>query len=195
MIDEILQIDKSLFYFINTNLSNPITEAIMPIITHTIFWIPFFCIFCLYQFWNAYKNKQYRGLFCILSVLVGVVICDQINSTLLKELISRPRPCHILTDINLLVACGSGKSFPSSHAANSMVSVIIILLYYKRHKYWLPLLSLLVGISRVFVGVHYPLDILFGWLLGIGIGFGVYFLMEYLFCILKKRKSAKEYIA
>lgn len=180
MVDEILQIDKTLFYFININLSNSITEIIMPIVTHTIFWLPIFSVFCLFQLWNAFKYKQYKGLYCLLSILVGIVICDQISSTLIKELVSRPRPCHILTDINLLVGCGAGKSFPSSHAANSMVSVIIILLYYKKHKYWLPLLSLLVGLSRIFVGVHYPLDVLCGWLLGIGIGFGVYFLIKYL---------------
>ncbi|MCL2039310.1 MAG: phosphatase PAP2 family protein [Bacteroidetes bacterium] len=189
MIEEILQIDRNLFYFININLSNPITEIIMPILTHIIFWIPIFGIFCLFQIWNAFKYKQYRGLFCILGVLVSIVICDQISSALIKELVSRPRPCHTLTDINLFVNCGAGKSFPSSHAANSMVAVIIILLHYRKHKYWLLLLSLLVGVSRIFVGVHYPLDVLCGWLLGIGIGFSVYFFMGYLNRVYKKRKS------
>ena len=176
MLESILNADEFLFYFINTNLSNFATDVAMPLITNIVFWIPLFGVFCLFQLWNAYKNKEYKGLFCILCIGIGVLICDQISSTLIKELVGRPRPCHIFTDISLLVNCGAGKSFPSSHAANSMTTAIIISLFYRKHKYWLPLLAILVGLSRIFVGVHYPFDVLCGWILGAGIGVGVYFL-------------------
>jgi undecaprenyl-diphosphatase len=179
MLENILNTDNFLFYSLNTNLSNSITDTIMPIITHTFFWMPFFAIFCLFQLWNAYKKKQYMGLVCIFCIIFAVAICDQISSKLIKELVQRPRPCHILNDINLLINCGAGKSFPSSHAANSMAAVIIFSLFYRKHKYWLPFLSILVGLSRIFVGVHYPLDVLVGWILGLCIGVGIYFLIQY----------------
>ena len=189
MLENILSIDESLFYFVNTNLSNSFTDTIMPIITHTTFWIPLFLVFCLFQLRNAYKQKEYRGLLCILCVGIGIAICDQISSALIKESVQRIRPCHVLTDINLLVNCGAGKSFPSSHASNSMTAVIIFALFYRKHKYWLPLLAILIGLSRVFVGVHYPLDVLMGWILGAGIGTGVYFLIQYLYNIYIKNKK------
>ena len=181
MLDNILNIDKSLFYSINVDLSNTATNLIMPIVTHTSFWIPVFFIFCLFQLWNAYKKKNYTGIVCIVCVVLGIIICDQFNSFVLKALFERPRPCHTFTDINLLVSCGAGKSFPSSHAANSMAVVIIISLFFRRHKYWLPFLAILVGLSRIFVGVHYPLDVLCGWIVGIGIGTGMYFLCMYFY--------------
>lgn len=79
--------------------------------------------------------KRTTVIMCIVAILVGVVICDQINSRLLKETVQRPRPCHIMADINLLVPCGAGKSFPSSHAANSMMAVTVIAMFYRKHKY------------------------------------------------------------
>jgi undecaprenyl-diphosphatase len=192
MLENIINIDTKLFYFINTDLANSVTDVIMPMLTHTSSWIPLFAIFCLFQIWNAFKKKEYNGLLCVCAVLVGIIICDQISSSLIKSIVQRPRPCHTFTDVHLLVGCGSGKSFPSSHAANSMMAVTIIALFFRKHKYWLPFLSILVGISRIFVGVHYPCDVLVGWILGAGVGISIYFLMKYLYQIYKKKKMTSK---
>jgi len=177
MLENIIQIDQNLFYFINKNLANSFTNLAMPIITDVKTWIPIFAIFCIYQIW---KGGTY-GRLCVATILLGILVCDQLNSNILKEIFNRPRPCHFLLDINLLVGCGIGKSFPSSHAANSMMAVTVIALFFKKHKYWLPSLAILVGISRIFVGVHFPFDVLVGWLVGAGVGFFIFWLTNFLF--------------
>ncbi len=177
MLEEIVKIDTTLFYFINQTMSNSVFDVIMPIITSVKTWFPIIAIFMAYQFFKCGT----KGKLCIIALILGVAVCDQVSSNLIKNLVMRIRPCHVLSDINLLVHCGAGKSFPSSHAANSMMLVTIISLFYKKHKVWLPWLAVLVGISRIFVGVHYPFDVLFGLILGAGIGFFIYWIVMYIF--------------
>lgn len=177
MLEHIIQLDQEIFYFINKSLANPATDFLMPILTHLKTWLPLFIVFCVYQVWKG----GLKGRLCLVTLVIGVIICDQITSSLIKELVSRPRPCHFLSDINLLVGCGPGKSFPSSHASNSMMAVTVIALFFRKHRYWLPWLSILIGLSRIFVGVHFPFDVLVGWILGVGIGFFVYWLVKVIY--------------
>jgi len=190
MLENIIQIDQELFYFINQNLASSFTNFIMPIVTDVKSWLPVFAVFCIYQIWKGGVN----GRLCVATILLGILVCDQLNSSILKEIFQRPRPCHFLSDINLLVGCGAGKSFPSSHAANSMMAVTVIALFFRKHKYWLPLLAVLVGISRIFVGVHFPFDVLVGWLVGAGVGYFVYWLTNYLFRKYNLHKQQKQKI-
>jgi undecaprenyl-diphosphatase len=111
-------------------------------------------------------------------VLVPVIIVsDQLNSQVIKELVGRPRPCHlvngvrIMTDIRMLVDCGPGFAFTSSHAVNNAAAATVLSYYYPRWTWAFLLWAALVGLSRVFVGVHYPLDIVSGALLGSGIAY------------------------
>ena len=177
MLEEILKVDLSLFYFFNKTMANSIFDAIMPIITNTKTWLPIIAVFLAYQFFKC----GIQGKLCIITLIIGVAVCDQVSSNLIKNLVMRPRPCHILTDINLLVSCGAGKSFPSSHAANSMMLVTIIALFYRQHKFWLPWVAVLIGFSRIVVGVHYPFDVLTGLILGALIGFVIYYLVNFIF--------------
>lgn len=173
MLDTIINFDQSLFHTINVDMANPATDFIMPIITGLTFWMPLLVAFAVYQVWKG----GFHGRVCVIAVLVGVVICDQVNSSIIKELVGRARPCHFLADINLLVPCGAGKSFPSSHAANSMMGITIIAMFFRKHKVWLPLLPIIIGISRVFVGVHFPVDIFAGWIVGVIVGLITYFIV------------------
>ncbi len=184
MLDQILSLDLSLFYAINKELSNSLFDMIMPVITNTITWIPIITAFMLYQFFKCGTN----GRLCIIALVLGVIICDQTSSNLIKNLVMRPRPCHTLLDLNLLVHCGAGKSFPSSHASNSMMVVTVISLFYRNHKYWLPFIAISVGFSRIYVGVHYPLDVFCGWVLGVAIGFFIYNLTMYCYNKFNKQK-------
>ncbi len=193
MFESLINIDLKTFYFINKTLSNQVFDVIMPIITEAKTWLPIIVVFIIYQFFRC----GIKGKLCIVSLIIGILLCDQISSALIKELVNRPRPCHILQDINLLVPCGAGKSFPSSHAANSMMLVTIISLFYNKHRYWLISLAILVGFSRIYVGVHHPLDVLCGLILGVIIGTFVYWLVQYIYKnhvepkILKKVKNGK----
>lgn len=188
MLENLINFDTNLFYSINQGMASTVTDLLMPILTNFKVWAPLLGIFCIYQIWKGGEN----GRICIAAIIVGVIICDQLCSSVLKEIIQRPRPCHIFTDINLLVNCGAGKSFPSSHAANSMMGITLIALFFRNHKFWLPIIPIIIGISRIFVGVHYPLDVLAGWILGIGVAFFTYWLVWFCYSkYIKPRLNAK----
>jgi len=120
--------------------------------------------------------------------LVTVTVTDQLSSTFLKPLIERPRPCWNM-EVHLLVGCGSGFSMPSSHAANLFGQA-----YFFRYvvpatgRYLIPL-AIVVALSRVFVGVHYPADIIVGAALGTLAGAGIGRTYAYIFDRRKKKKN------
>jgi undecaprenyl-diphosphatase len=94
----------------------------------------------------------------------------------IKEWVARPRPCHlvhgeqVVQGLHLLVNCGGGKSFPSSHAVNNFAVATVFSRYYRRGSWAFFSWAALIGLSRAFVGVHFPSDILGGALIGTGVG-------------------------
>lgn len=172
MIDIIIEylkyIDVTLFYFINVNLSNAAFDKLMPIVTNLKYWLPIYIIggiFLIYKF-------KIRGLLIIILILFTAGLCDW-TGAILKDFFGRLRPCWELKDINLLVPCGAGKSFPSNHSANNFGAAIVLTFFFRNKWYYFYACAFLVAISRVYIGVHYPLDILGGVGLGSVIGFGV----------------------
>lgn len=171
MFDFLYSIDVSLFYFFNHTLANPVFDFIMPQITNwnqTPIGISIFAIFILFVFIKGGK----RGKTAVLLLIPLIVLTDQISSNVIKEIVARPRPCHILNgvpvlpDIHLLVPCGSGYSFPSSHAVNNFAFATLMTLFYGRFWYLFFLYAGIMGFSRVSTGVHYPSDILGGAIIG-----------------------------
>ncbi|MFH1050937.1 MAG: phosphatase PAP2 family protein [bacterium] len=134
----------------------------MPFVTELKNWYIVYIILFFWLFWKGGKNGRIAALVLILTI----VITDQINSMVLKELFGRPRPCVTLDNINLLVSCGAGKSFPSSHAANSFAAATILSFFYRQYKFAYFTIALVISFSRVYVGVHYPADVIAGGLIG-----------------------------
>ena len=106
-------------------------------------------------------------------LLIPVLICaDQFASSVLKPLVGRLRPCsmvdgvRVVQEVRLLVGCGPGKSFPSSHAVNNAAVAMLFGWYYRRFWPWFCAWALLIMFSRVAVGVHYPSDVLGGAVVG-----------------------------
>lgn len=161
-------IDQSIFSLINLTLANPVTDFIMPLITIDLHLKIFYAVCLALILWKGDKRLR----FAVVLSLVTVALTDQLSSSVLKPIFARPRPCWEL-DVHLLVACGSGFSMPSSHAANLFGQA-----YFFRKvapslaKYLIPL-GIIIALSRVFVGVHYPADILVGAALGTLLGLGV----------------------
>ena len=168
MLESLLQFDQQLFLFINQSLANPVTDFFMPIITNDMFLR---IIYGLALILLLVRGKKPFIWIVVFSLLV-VALTDQVSSAWLKPFFERLRPCKEL-NVHLLVNCGSGYSFPSSHAANLFGQAVFFSLLFPRAKWYWLVFAFLVAISRVFVGVHYPLDITAGAVLGTFIGFVV----------------------
>jgi undecaprenyl-diphosphatase len=108
-----------------------------------------------------------RGRIAIALLIVGITISDQLCNSLIKPLVGRIRPCNVLENIHLLINCNRSFSFPSSHAVNMFTGTIILSHIYQRWKIALIFIAFMVAYSRIYVGVHYPLDVLGGIILGI----------------------------
>lgn len=156
-------IDLWLFHIFNTAISNSIFDKLMPFITEQKNWN---LVYIFLIGWLLWKGGA-KGRICAFALLIGVGISNEISSHFLKNLIERPRPCHSLENLRLLVDCGPGKSFPSSHAVNNFVMAGILSYFYKEYKIVLFILATMVAFSRVYVGVHYPFDSIGGALIGL----------------------------
>ena len=163
MIDKIVEIDKQVMVFLNKTISNPIFDIIMPIITNQNFLV--FSGLILLGYLVYYGGK--RGRITIAVLLIAVGASDAICFQIIKPLVGRIRPSHEFYEyINLLVSKGGKYSFPSNHAANSFVFATVLSYFYDKKKTFLYILASAIAFSRVYVGVHYPLDIFFGSIIG-----------------------------
>ncbi len=166
MLEFLAGIDKVLFLWINVSLSNPVTDIIMPVLTSDQLLRVMYGAGLACLLW--FGDRRLRWL--ALASAITLLLTDQLSSNLLKGLIARLRPCHLLTSVHLLVDCGAGYSMPSSHAANLFGQAALFYHHLPAARRYLLLLAVLVAVSRIFVGVHYPFDVLAGAILGILVG-------------------------
>jgi len=165
-MDFLYSIDVSLFRFINETLSNPVGDFLWPLITDYDKLLPVRIVLVLV--WIGLLVKGGRTGRTVALLLIPVILCaDTISSKIIKEMVGRIRPCSVLEHVHLLVNCGSGKSFPSSHAVNNFAVGTLFSFYYRKWKWAFVVWASLVAVSRPAVGVHYPSDILAGAVFGI----------------------------
>ncbi|MFN0257044.1 phosphatase PAP2 family protein [Pedobacter ureilyticus] len=173
MMQELIQFDTELFLKIHRGLTNEFFDWIMPLIRNRFFWSPlylFIVIFCIKQYKKA-------GLYIIGGVLLAFALGDGISAKIIKPNVGRIRPCNevrLADQIIHRVPCGGGKSFPSSHATNHFaIAVFLIGVFYRKWKAILPIgiaWAAAISFAQVYVGVHYPIDVFCGMILGILIG-------------------------
>ena len=168
MIELLKQLDLKLFLFINQTLSNSIFDFIMPLFDNPKHWI--LPILVLWIF-TMVKDKQNRYKLLALIPII-ILLCDQ-TGAFIKNFEVRERPWFILGDdiVNHLGGLGGKhKSFPSNHAANITGLATVLSGIYQERKYWFWILASIIMFSRVYIGVHYPLDIVAGAIIGITFG-------------------------
>jgi undecaprenyl-diphosphatase len=161
------EIDRNLFLFLN-GMNSPFWDEVMWIISAKATWIPLY----LFILWLFIRNHGRKTVVIILFVAAAITLSDQLSVHAFKDVFQRLRPCHE-PDLEALVhivrgKCGGKYGFVSSHAANSFSIALFALLLLKRR--WLSILlvswALVVSYSRIYLGVHYPGDILGGAMLG-----------------------------
>ncbi len=174
MLEKILALDTQLFIYLN-GLGSETYDELWLIITKQVNWIPFF----LLLFYIIYSKLGLKKAgYLLLYVAVLVLITDQVTN-LVKYTVQRPRPCNN-SDINTIirvVQSRSSFSFFSGHAANSMaVASFLYLIFKKQFKYFglVFLWPLIFAYSRIYLGLHYPLDIFSGYVFGFFIGYVMY---------------------
>ena len=159
-------IDTKILYFINKGLSCRALDILMPIAT---FIGSGEFIFTLAVVIALVFRKKEKALGALLT-LAGLTV-SYYTVTAIKDLVEKPRPCLSLSDINVFIA-EKGFSFPSGHATVAFMAAFILSRYFK-NSFWIFLLASLVAVSRVYLGAHYPVDVIAGSFIGLALGYGL----------------------
>lgn len=159
-------LDTQLFIYLNSLHFNWL-DIVMAQVTRRDTWFPAYLVLVA---WLIYKQKK-EAAFSIISIILAVVFSDQLCSSILKPMVARLRPCHepaLRGLIHMVTECGGQYGFCSSHAANSFALATSFYLFFGKNPYTISLFiwAILISYSRIYVGVHYPLDVVSGAVIG-----------------------------
>lgn len=173
MPDTLLQLDRYLFHLINHDLGNQFFDWIMPWLRNAKFWIPLYVFIVTFSIWRFKK----QGLLIILLLVLTVGTADFTSASLIKKTVKRIRPCNdpaLKETVVMRVDCGTGYSFPSTHATDHFsMALFLAMVFYKRWRWiwlWAILWAAVISFAQVYVGVHYPVDVTAGAMYGALIG-------------------------
>jgi undecaprenyl-diphosphatase len=182
MIELLDQIDRKLFLFFN-GIHSPFWDLVMWNISKTEIWLPLYAIVLFFIF----RRHKWKGFIPFFALVILVLVSDQGSVHLFKNVFQRLRPCHQpeLTGLVHIVngKCGGLYGFISSHASNTFAFAMFVSFYFKYKPFtWIIFAwAGVVSYSRVYLGVHYPFDILFGAAYGIFAGYFVFKLYQKVF--------------
>lgn len=168
------QWDKWLFVKLNSQWTNPFFDAVLPFFRNSVFWAPLYIFIAVF----IAVNFGRKGLWWALLFICTVAITDLIGARIIKEAFNRTRPCQDAEFMNhvrlLLKRCSGSSSFISNHAANHFgLATFAFLTFRGVFKRWMILAfiwAFFIAYAQIYVGVHYPMDVAGGAILGIFIG-------------------------
>ncbi len=172
MIDQLIKWDKELLIFLNS-FHAPWLDPIMLLITKTFFWLPLYG-FLIYLMFRNFKKEAWLIL---IGAGITILLCDQITSTFMKPFFARLRPSQDPSMIGLIHHVDNYKGglygFASGHAANTFGVALFVWLTLKPIYKWMWAIFIWAAVmtyTRIYLGVHYPGDIIVGATIGLGCG-------------------------
>ncbi len=177
MLDKIIALDKELLIFLN-GLGSPTFDSLWLIITKQFYWTPFF----LFLAYLVYKKMGIKNLGIIILFIAVILLCCNTSVEFFKTYMHRIRPCNDpeIKSIIRIVHQTDTYSFFSGHASNSMATMLFLYLILKKYYKYIFLIflyPLIFAYSRIYLGVHFPTDILTGY--AFGASFGLLFYAVY----------------
>lgn len=172
-IDAIVELDHQLFFFLN-GMHHPWLDTLMTSFSNTYLWIPLYA-WILFQVYKKYGKGTWLILFCT----AGLIFFSDQTALVFKYLVQRYRPTHNPTFGQLVHTVhdyrGGSYGFFSSHASNAFALIMFVILLLKPSTKYFKLILIsyacLTSYSRIYLGVHYPSDVIVGALCGLGLGF------------------------
>jgi len=196
MLDQLIELDKKLLVFLNS-FHAPWLDPIVYFSTQTLAWLPLY-ILLLYLIIKEYKKESW---IILLGVVLTILLADQFTTSFMKPYFERPRPSHeptlqglvhLVNRFNGEIYSGGQYGFASSHAANTFGTATFFFLLFKTKKKWIGWLFLwaaTMSYTRIYLGVHYPGDILVGGIVGVLSGISGFKFQKWLGQYVAKRKT------
>ena len=192
----LVALDERLFLFLN-GLHTTWADSIMVFCSASLTWLPLYLMLA----YLVYREGKFcRLVWYLLCVGLVVLMADRISVLCFKEVFQRPRPCHNPAFDGMVHLprghCGGAYGFVSSHAAN-IFGIAVLSIFFIRRKWLTALLlcwAVVVGYSRIYLGVHYPGDVICGAILGCGIAIAVVVLVRLLHRYMRPRRWLLERI-
>ncbi|MCW3087137.1 MAG: phosphatase family protein [Sediminibacterium sp.] len=174
LLAQLTAADTYLFLKINTVWTHPFLDSVFPWWREANAWIPLYLFLVIF----GILNFKTRFLPWLLFIAATITLSDQLSSTVIKNWVARPRPCRdefLMSQVRLLLNnCSGTYSFTSSHAANHFAFAMFLFLtlqnIFKKRRYLFFIWAATISYAQVYVGIHYPLDVLAGGILGCVIG-------------------------
>ncbi len=163
MISWASSLDTALFHLINRAGENSFFDWFMPFMTDLK---NFTYVLAFLGVWILWKERK-GGVIFLIFIALTLAMTDSFSSRLLKEWVGRIRPCQILPGVRLLTDCNTSYSFPSSHAVNIFAAAYFLSQPFRRLTPVFYGIAAVVGYSRVYIGIHYPLDVMGGAAIGL----------------------------